>query len=362
MIETILNYPLSRDRLIDLLSSSGEEEKALFNYSTATKLKNVGNEVYLRGLIELSNICDKDCFYCGIRKSNNNITRFTLKYEEVIESVKYAYEKGYGSIVIQSGERSSRSFSDKIDKIIRESKKITNNNIGITLSCGEQSEETYLRWFESGADRYLLRIETSSEELYKKLHPKDTLHNYTNRRNALELLRKTGYQLGTGVMIGLPFQTTEMLADDLIFMRDLNIDMCGMGPYIEHTKTPLYKFREQLPITTVRLSLALKMISLSRILMPNINIAATTVLKVLDQKATEKAIAIGANVIMPNITPLFYRKEYLLYENRSEPLFSFEDELALLEKRLETISHRIGYNKQGNSKHYTKNWSRCIPE
>ncbi|MFA6853887.1 MAG: radical SAM protein, partial [Bacteroidales bacterium] len=133
MIETILNYPLSRDRLIDLLSSSGEEEKALFDYSTATKLKNVGNEVYLRGLIELSNICDKDCFYCGIRKSNNNITRFTLKYEEVIESVKYAYEKGYGSIVIQSGERSSRSFSDKIDKIIRESKKITNNNIGITL-------------------------------------------------------------------------------------------------------------------------------------------------------------------------------------------------------------------------------------
>jgi biotin synthase len=258
MIETILNYPLSRDRLIDLLSSSGEEEKALFDYSTATKLKNVGNEVYLRGLIELSNICDKDCFYCGIRKSNNNITRFTLKYEEVIESVKYAYEKGYGSIVIQSGERSSRSFSDKIDKIIRESKKITNNNIGITLSCGEQSEETYLRWFESGADRYLLRIETSSEELYKKLHPKDTLHNYTNRRNALALLRKTGYQLGTGVMIGLPFQTTEMLADDLIFMRDLNIDMCGMGPYIEHTKTPLYEFREQLPITTVRLGLALK--------------------------------------------------------------------------------------------------------
>jgi biotin synthase len=342
MIETILNYPLSRDRLIDLLSSSGEEEKALFDYSTATKLKNVGNEVYLRGLIELSNICDKDCFYCGIRKSNNNITRFTLKYEEVIESVKYAYEKGYGSIVIQSGERSSRSFSDKIDKIIRESKKITNNNIGITLSCGEQSEETYLRWFESGADRYLLRIETSSEELYKKLHPKDTLHNYTNRRNALELLRKTGYQLGTGVMIGLPFQTTEMLADDLIFMRDLNIDMCGMGPYIEHTKTPLYKFREQLPITTVRLGLALKMISLLRILMPDINIAATTALKVLDQKATEKAIAIGANVIMPNITPLFYRKEYLLYENRSEPLFSFEDELALLEKRLEVVESKEG--------------------
>src|SRR5690554_3204419 len=185
--------------LINYLSASGEEEKALFDRAVEVKSNNVGNIVYLRGLIEMSNVCEKDCYYCGIRKSNRINSRYSLTFEEVLSLIRKAHNLGYGSVAIQTGEISNKSFISKIEKIIRESKKITNNEIGITLSCGEQTEETYLRWFESGADRYLLRIETSSEELYKKLHPKDTLHNYTNRRNALALLRKTGYQLGTGV-------------------------------------------------------------------------------------------------------------------------------------------------------------------
>lgn len=355
MIKTIPDYPLSRDDLAEFLSSTGEKEQALFDYSSKIKLQNVGNEVYLRGLIELSNVCEKDCFYCGIRRSNCNVNRYSLKHEEVIELVKHAFEKGYGSVAIQSGETTSKSFIDKIDKILRESKKITNDSIGITLSCGEQSEETYRRWFESGADRYLLRIETSSEELYKKLHPQGELHSFTKRINALELLRKTGYQVGTGVMIGLPFQTIEMLADDLFFMKEVNIDMCGMGPYIEHVQTPLYKYKGQLLPPSVRFNLALKMISLLRILIPDINIAATTALHTLDQKGREKAVAIGANVIMPNITPYNYRREYLLYENKPLSALNDEDGLSSLEKKLEALGHRIAYYKQGNSKHYSKN-------
>lgn len=168
---------------------------------------------------------------------------------------------------------------------------------------GEQSEETYRRWFDSGAERYLLRIETSSEELYKKLHPSSELHNYFKRLKALELLRKTGFQVGTGVMIGLPFQTLEILADDLLFMKELDIHMCGMGPYIEHIHTPLYNNKKQLFHPSVRFNLGLKMVSLLRILMPDINIAATTALQTLEQNGREKAIVVGANVLMPNITP-----------------------------------------------------------
>ncbi|MDD4776774.1 MAG: [FeFe] hydrogenase H-cluster radical SAM maturase HydE [Fermentimonas sp.] len=356
MIKTIQDYPLSRGDIAELLSSTGEKEQALFDYSYKIKLQNVGNEVFLRGLIELSNVCEKDCYYCGIRRSNNSVNRYNLKHEEVIDLVKLAFKKGYGSVAIQSGETSSKTFTDKIDKILRESKKITNNGIGITLSCGEQSGDTYRRWFESGADRYLLRIETSSEELYKKLHPQGESHSFTKRVKALELLRKTGYQVGTGVMIGLPFQTIDMLADDLVFMRDINIDMCGMGPYIEHHQTPLYKYRELLEPASVRFTLALKMISLLRILMPDINIAATTAMQTLEHKGREKAVAVGANVIMPNITPCNYRKEYLLYENKPLNALNDEDELDSLEKSLETIRHKIGYFKQGNSKHYSKNY------
>ena len=352
MIKTVRGYPLSKDELVELLSSTGKKERTLFNYSSKSKLQNVGNEVYLRGLIELTNVCEKDCFYCGIRKSNKSIRRYSLKHEEVIELVKFAYEKGYGSVAIQTGEIKSAAFTNRIDRIIKDSKKITNNQIGITLSCGEQCEETYRRWFESGADRYLLRIETSSEELYKKLHPTGESYSFSKRLKALELLRKTDYQVGTGVMIGLPFQTMEILADDLIFMKEFDIDMCGMGPYIEHAKTPLFEYRGILLSPSERFNLGLKMISLLRILMPDINIAATTAMQTLDKKGREKAIVVGANVIMPNITTYEYRKDYFLYESRPLSSLHDEDELSSLDKNLKSINHKIGYFKQGNSKRY----------
>ncbi len=343
---------LSTEEITHLLTVTGEEEKQLFSRSAEIKLRQVGNKVYLRGLIELSNSCGKDCYYCGIRYSNREINRYMLTHDEVMQAVQSAYRQGFGSVAVQSGEVTTKAFIEKIDAIIREAKKVTAGEIGITLSCGEQTEETYRRWFESGADRYLLRIETSSEMLYKRLHPNDALHSYSTRLKALEALRKTGYQTGTGVMIGLPFQTIGDLADDLLFMQQLDIDMCGMGPYIAHPHTPLWPYRGQLRPLTERLTLGLKMISLLRILMPDINIAATTALQAISKEGREQAIAVGANVLMPNITPVKYREDYFLYENKPLSARSDEEELHYLDRRLKAIGHEIGYFLPGNSLHY----------
>ncbi|MGI6574001.1 MAG: [FeFe] hydrogenase H-cluster radical SAM maturase HydE [Fermentimonas sp.] len=347
---------LSKEDLIELLSARGEEERKLFERAALVKEQHVENKVYLRGLIELSNCCQKDCFYCGIRRSNRSLHRYMLSHNETMEVVMRAYERGYGSVTIQSGEWSSPEFIARIDRIVREAKQATNGALGITLSCGEQRKETYLRWFESGADRYLLRVETSSEALYRKLHPNDNTHTYCKRVKALEALRETGYQVGTGVMIGLPFQTIEQLADDLLFMKRIDIDMCGMGPYIEHPDTPLYAHRDKLLSLEERLHLSWKMVALLRLLMNDINIAATTALEAIDGSAREKAIAVGANVVMPNITPTGYRPGYLLYENKPLPVANDngEGELKTLEQRLRDLNHVIAYFQQGNSARYEK--------
>ncbi|MCE5204897.1 MAG: [FeFe] hydrogenase H-cluster radical SAM maturase HydE [Porphyromonadaceae bacterium] len=352
MSEILQKSSLSKEDIITLLSFTDNEQQKLCNHAANIKQQQTGNIVWLRGLIELSNLCEKNCYYCGIRCSNKKVVRYSLTHDEVMLAVMQAYKKGYGSVAIQSGEITSKSFTDNINKIVADSKKMTHGEIGITLSCGEQSEETYRRWFESGADRYLLRIETSSEALYGKLHPSNEQHSYAKRVNALESLRKTGYQVGTGVMIGLPFQTKEMLADDLLFMKQFDIDMCGMGPYIEHTDTPLYAIREQLPPLTERLNLSLKMISLLRILMPDINIAATTALQAIQKEGRELAILAGANVLMPNITPKKYRDDYFLYNNKPVSARSDDDELAALEQGLRAIDHEIGFFRQGNSLHF----------
>ncbi len=354
-----MKVKLSKENLIEFLSCKGDEERKLFKHATLVKEQHVGNKVYLRGLIELSNRCQKDCFYCGIRRSNHSPHRYMLSHEETMEAVKRAYERGYGSVTIQSGEWISPEFIKQIDRIVREVKQATNGALGITLSCGEQRKETYRRWFESGADRYLLRVETSSEVLYRKLHPNDNAHTYLQRVKALEALRETGYQVGTGVMIGLPFQTIEQLADDLLFMRQIDIDMCGMGPYIEHPNTPLYAHRDKLLPLEERLHLSWKMVALLRLLMNDINIAATTALEAIDDNAREKAIAVGANVVMPNITPAKYRPGYLLYENKPLPAANDDGEgdLKSLERRLRDMNHVIAYFQQGNSAHYGKRFN-----
>ena len=229
---------------------------------------------------------------------------------------------------------------------------MSNGELGITLSLGEQSEETYQRWFEAGAHRYLLRIEEADRELYKKLHPDDNNHRFQNRIDAIKLLRKTGYQVGTGVMIGLPFQTIENLADDLIFFKDIDVDMVGMGPYIEHEDTPLFKYKNIIPSKRERFLLAIKMVALLRIIMKDINIAATTALQTLDIFGREKALDAGANIIMPNLTPLKYRESYLLYEDKPGTDEEADETKINLENRIIKAGYTIGYNEWGDSKHF----------
>lgn len=351
----LLKSDLTREDIIRLLQVNAEDEKKLFKHAAKVKKTHIGNLVHLRGLIELSNVCDKDCLYCGIRNSNKYTNRYNISDDEALEAIRFAYVNRYGSVAIQSGELKNQAFVDKIDRIVRQAKAITNDKIGITLSCGEQSEETYKRWFDSGAHRYLLRIESSTMDLYTKIHPENKLHDYQTRIDALNLLKKIGYQVGTGVMIGLPFQTIENLADDLLFMKQMDIAMCGMGPYIEHKDTPLYEYRESLMPLNERFKLTLRMIAVLRIMMPDINMAATTALQTIDKLGREKAIQIGANILMPNITPGKYRDSYALYENKPCTDENADDCKNCIDVRVHMVDHEVGYNAWGDSKHFSKN-------
>lgn len=342
----------TREELAFLLSLKGEEHQALLKKAAEVKKAVVGSKVYFRGLVEFSNICSKDCLYCGIRKSNNNVVRYEATDDEILESCRFAWENRFGSVVLQSGELSSPAFVKRVDNLLKKIKQLSNNELGITLSCGEQTRETYRRWFGSGAHRYLLRIEASNRELYYKIHPDTPAHSFEKRVEALQFLRETGYQVGTGVMIGLPFQTLDDLADDLLFFKKMDIDMCGMGPYIEHEHTPLFEHRHLLQSKQERFELALSMIAVLRLLMPDINIAAATALQAIDPAGREKALTIGANVIMPNLTPCRYRKDYLLYEDK--PCLDEDAELCrnCLEARIELAGSTIGYNEWGDSIHF----------
>ena len=352
-IEKIITYfNFSREEIVQLLQSTGNERLELLKQAEKTKVEKVGNKVFFRGLVEFSNICSKDCLYCGIRKSNENVIRYNLSDEEILKSCKFAWENRFGSVVLQSGETSSPAFVKRVDNLLKKIKQLSNNELGITLSCGEQSHETYRRWFESGAHRYLLRIETSNRELYNRIHPKTKVHDFEKRLEALRSLKDTGYQVGSGEMIGLPFQTFEDLADDLLFLKKIDIDMCGMGPYIEHENTPLYQYRNLLKTKQERFDLALNMIAVLRILMPDINIAASTALEAIDVLGREKALAAGANIIMPNLTPYQYKENYLLYENKPLGNGIIAAEIQKLVERIKSGGDEIGYDKWGDSKHF----------
>jgi biotin synthase len=239
-----------------------------------------------------------------------------MSQEEVLEAAMTAYKLNLGSIAIQSGENSSNNFVETVEELVRSIRKMTGGKLGITLSLGEQSRETYQRWFDAGAHRYLLRIEASSEALYRRVHPDDDMHRYHRRLECLKAIQETGYQTGTGVMVGLPFQTMSDLADDVIFMRDFDIDMCGMGPFIEHSDTPLGSRGTDNLFLNERFNLTLRMIAILRIIMKDINIVASTAMQTIDPAGREKAISCGANVVMPNLTPARYRSGYLIYEGK----------------------------------------------
>lgn len=344
----------SRDEIAYMLNLKGKDKTQLFEKAAEVKKNGIGDVVYFRGLVEFSNICAKNCLYCGIRKDNENFQRYNLDDEAIVEAAQFAHENKFASIVLQSGELYSDNFTKRISTLLEKIHQKTNGDLRVTLSCGEQSRETYEQWYNAGAHRYLLRVESSNPELYKKIHPDNKLHRFQNRIDALNLLKDTGYQVGTGVMIGLPFQTVDNLAADIEFMRDFGIDMVGMGPYIEHSDTPLYQYKNTLWDIEERFQVALKMIAVLRLTMPEINIAAATALQAIDKLGREKAVKAGANVIMPNITPGQHRDDYLLYQNKPCTDDSAEDCKNCLEVRVALTSNTIGYGEWGDSMHYQR--------
>jgi biotin synthase len=354
LVQILTQDEFSKDDLVQLISADEEGRKLIFAKAVEVKEQYVGNKVFYRGLIEFSNLCGKNCYYCGIRAGNTNAHRYEVTKDELLEAAKYAYENKFGSLVIQAGERSDRTFVKTITSILKEIKEFSKGELGITLSLGEQSEETYREWFDAGAHRYLLRIEVSNPELYPRYHPADKKHDFQKRLECLFLLRKLGYQVGTGVMIGLPFQSVSDLADDLIFFRDYDIDMVGMGPYIEHEDTPLFIHKNELIPKIDRFYLSLKMVAILRIMMKDINIAATTAMQAIDPMGREKAIKVGANIIMPNLTPTKYREDYLLYEDKPCTDEDAEECKRCLEARIHMAGGQIGYGEWGDSKHFEK--------
>lgn len=352
IIEVLEKEFLDKHDIIRLLNCDFEERNVLYKYASKIKNDYVGSKTYFRGLIEYSNICAKNCLYCGIRRGNRNLKRYDLNDDDIIESVKFAIQNNYGSVVLQGGEIESTKHTERICNLIKQMMLVSDNKIGITLSLGEQSRETYKLWRDAGAKRYLLRIESSNKLLYSKLHPNDKLHDFDRRVECLQTLKELSYQVGTGVMIGLPGQTIENLAEDLLFMRDFDIDMCGMGPYLVHKDTPLYESRDELMPEVERFNLTLKMIALLRIMMKDINIAASTAMQSIDKFGREKALKAGANIIMPNITPGQYRNYYKLYENKPCTDEEAEDCLNCMEVRISIAGDQIGLSEQGDSLHY----------
>jgi biotin synthase len=352
-----LNDKLTTEDLNSILSAKTIDDIEYIKLKADDTLKQYcGEKIYLRGLIEFSNICVNNCYYCGIRKSNKFLKRYQMSESDILHSAQLCANRNYGSIVLQSGERSDAEFISSIEKIIKKIKKETISDklphgLGITLCIGEQEYTTYKKLFAAGAHRYLLRIETSNEDLFKKLHPPE--QDFKKRLECLMMLKDIGYQVGTGVMIGLPGQTIEDLVNDILFFEKLDIDMFGMGPYIIHKNTPMKIHEEEyLKHKQEIYLLSLKMIAATRIYLKDVNIASTTALQTMKPSGKEEGLSFGANVVMPLITPEEFGKEYILYNGKpciNTSDLKIDDEII---KRIHSRGRTIGFNEYGDSKHF----------
>lgn len=329
----------TKEELLHLLDNLSEEEKHyLWERADEIRKVNYENKVYIRGLIEFTNYCKRDCVYCGIRRSNEKASRYRLTEEEILHCVEIGDELGYKTFVLQGGE--DPYFTDeRLEKIIKEIKGRFPNN-AITLSIGERSYESYKRLYDAGADRFLLRHETASEELYTKLHPGAS---FENRRKCLRNLKEIGFQIGAGFMVGIPGQTNEDLVKDLMFLKELQPHMVGIGPFIPHIDTPLGKCEGGTAEKTIT------MVALTRLLLPKALLPATTALGSIDKFGREKGIKAGANVVMPNLSPNAVREKYALYNGK----LSTGDEAAESRRDIERKINAIGYEVEvgrGDSK------------
>jgi biotin synthase len=340
--------------MISLLSLTDENDmETLFREAYAVKERFVGRKTYFRGLIELSNICERDCLYCGIRKSGGS-ERYIIPKTDVIALAQWAYDNRYGSVTIQAGERVDAWFTEYVTGLIKAIKLIGDGGLGITLSLGEQTAETYKKWFDAGAHRYLLRIETSNETLYKKIHAGSS---YAQRLECIEALKKAGYQVGTGIMIGLPHQTVGDLADDILFFGRIGAGMIGMGPYVVAKGTPLGDEAVKMGFDDGeakqrRFILALKMIAVTRIYLRNVNIASASALHALNPEGRQKALRAGANILMPVLTLPEHKKRYTLYDGKP----GLDDDAVLIKDSLVKIvgeaGDTVGFGEWGDSPRY----------
>lgn len=292
----------TKKEIVDILKDDRQNEW-LFSLADKVRRENVGDEVHLRGLIEFSNICHCFCKYCGLRCENKELDRYRILPDDIVKYAQKAVEMGYKTIVLQSGEDAFYTREILCDII----KRIKEFDVALTLSIGERSFDDYKAFRDCGADRYLIRIETTDKDLYKKMHPN---MSFDNRVRCLKDLRKLGFEVGTGCLVGLPEQTVESLADDILFFKEINADMVGIGPFIAHPHTPL----KDMP--NGNFTLALKVMALTRILLKNINIPATTAMETLNPNGRIIALQSGANVVMPNVTTTEYRAKYEIYPNK----------------------------------------------
>ncbi len=305
-MENLKNTEYYSDQTLKNWIENESINETLANKADTIRRNIYGNDVYIRGLIEFSNFCKNDCLYCGIRKSNKNVERYRLSPQEIIDCADIGYKLGFRTYVMQSGEDTYYT-DDMIVKIV-ENIKSKHPDTAVTLSLGEKSYESYKKYYSAGADRYLLREETSDREHYSKLHP--SFMSFDHRREALWQLKEIGYQVGGGFMVDSPYQTTENLISDLRFLQELEPDMIGIGPYLRSDGTPFKDFSDGSFTKTLRL------VSILRILFPYALIPATTALGTINPLGREMGLKAGANVLMPNLSPTMYRKQYQLYDNK----------------------------------------------
>lgn len=331
------------DRLESTQSLTLEEYKYLIENRTdeaadyiaqkaqAVRIKIYGKDVYIRGLIEVSNICKNNCLYCGIRNANKECSRYRLDEQDILACCKEGYELGFRTFVLQGGE--DPYFTDEVlCRILRQIKTLY-PDCAVTLSLGERSKESYKALYDAGADRYLLRHETADKEHYQKLHPAEM--SFENRMQCLKNLKEIGYQTGCGFMVGSPYQTAENLAKDLKFVEEFSPEMCGIGPFISHKATPFC--RE--PSGSFEMTLYL--LSILRLIKPNLLLPATTALGTINPKGREMGILAGANVVMPNLSPVSVRKKYELYDNKICTGEESAQCKLCLSRRMESIGYKI---------------------
>lgn len=331
LIETLRTQRDLSDEELTALITRESDDKDLFAAADAVRREHYGTDVFLRGLIEFTNVCQNDCYYCGIRKSNAQAQRYRLTQEQILHSCENGYRMGFRTFVLQGGEDPRNTDAwvcSMVDKI-----KTAHPDCAVTLSIGEQSRASYQAYFEAGADRYLLRHETASDAHYRRLHPKEM--SLANRKRCLFDLKEIGYQVGAGFMVGSPWQTPKELVADLRFLQELQPDMIGIGPFIPHHETP---FADKQSGT---LELTLRMLSILRLLFPYVLLPATTALGTISPIGRELGLKAGANVMMPNLTPTDARKNYDLYDNK----ICMDEEAAKCrlcqERRVRSVGYQI---------------------